>query len=67
MQPSMTTFMMQLRGTSSCMGMTVAATGTATMAPPMPLTPETKPPTSQAKNTSNDVVSGIGAPICAPA
>ena len=48
---------MQLRGMTTCMGRTRAAAGTATMAPPMPVRPETKPPANQQRKTMSEVVS----------
>ena len=58
-QMSMTMLTMQVRAMASCTGRSMARKGKATMAPPMPLTPETKPPAIQARNTQISVIPGI--------
>ena len=58
-QMSMTMLTMQVRAMASCTGRSMARKGKATMAPPVPLTPETKPPAIQARNTQISVIPGI--------
>ena len=58
-QMSMTMLTMQVRAMASCTGRSMARKGKATMAPPMPLTPDTKPPAIQARNTQISVIPGI--------
>ena len=58
-QMSMTMLTMQVRAMASYTGRSMARKGKATMAPPMPLTPDTKPPAIQARNTQISVIPGI--------
>ena len=58
-QRSMTMLTMQVRAMTSCTGRSMTRKGKATMAPPMPLTPDTKPPAIQARNTQISVIPGI--------
>ena len=67
MQASLKKQTRQLRGISACMGMASARKGKANMVPPMPLTPETKPPANQQTKTKISSASGMASSFLAPA
>ena len=67
MQASLKKQTRQLRGMSACMGMASARKGKANMVPPMPLTPETKPPANQQTKTKISSASGMASSFLAPA